>query len=226
MAGPIIIACPKCKKQIKATEEMRGKKLRCKACEHVFVFAAADPRTKPAAPGAIKPAGPDAKKPAASNLQARPPAPEEDEANPRPYGLTDLDLTPRCPYCTAELESADAVVCLECGYNILTREHLKTTETVETTGWDVFLWLLPGILNTMCFLTCGVCTVWRSVFYLIEPPLAESHFEASINGCCMLWSVIGSIWAMYYMAKYAIKRLILNPTPPEKVTREHTRGGG
>ena len=62
MATPtILIVCPECGKQIKAPENVFGKKVRCKFCQAAFV---ARPRTDATAPGKKeKPAGKPAKAP-------------------------------------------------------------------------------------------------------------------------------------------------------------------
>ena len=49
MATPLVASCPECRKQIKASDELAGKKVRCKGCGHVFVIpAAAAEKPKPA----------------------------------------------------------------------------------------------------------------------------------------------------------------------------------
>src|SRR5262245_36147539 len=120
----LTVTCPNCQKQIKAPAELQGKKIRCKACEQVFVVQPDRPvKANPAKPAAAAKGKPPA--------QAAPPAPEapldvvpladDDEDNPNPYGLTEETFAPRCPHCAYELESADAKVCLNCGYNTATR---------------------------------------------------------------------------------------------------------
>src|SRR5437867_6115595 len=52
MAATIDVACPECKKQMKAPAEMRGKKVKCKACGHTFTVAGAAAPPSPAARGA------------------------------------------------------------------------------------------------------------------------------------------------------------------------------
>src|SRR5205085_4078975 len=94
------ISCPECDRQIKAPADAVGKKIRCKACEHVFVIKA--PAKAPAPIKATKPA--KAEKPAKSATApkpAHPPKPthydEDDDRNP--YGLAEADETLRCPQC-------------------------------------------------------------------------------------------------------------------------------
>src|SRR5437016_13861620 len=73
---------------------------------------------KPSA--AVKPAPPaEPPQPAAP---PRPRGPHDDlfDEDGNPYGVTTLDLSPRCPNCANELTSADALTCLHCGYNTQT----------------------------------------------------------------------------------------------------------
>src|SRR5437899_3079252 len=136
MADTIDIACSECKKQMKVPADLAGRTIRCKACGHAFVVKAAQTAIKAgkaAAPkGAVaKGAAPKGGKPKA---EAAKPDPKkkvysESEADPNPYEVTELDLTPRCPYCTTELEEG-AILCLKCGYNTVTRLHATTTKTI------------------------------------------------------------------------------------------------
>src|SRR5260370_29167221 len=44
------------------------------------------------------------------------------------------------------MESREAVVCLHCGYNTVTRQQGRTRKVEDQTAGVWFLWLLPGIL--------------------------------------------------------------------------------
>src|SRR5207248_1254355 len=46
MAETMVTACPECKTKIRVPESAIGKKIRCKACEHVFTIAV--PKKNPA----------------------------------------------------------------------------------------------------------------------------------------------------------------------------------
>src|SRR5262245_52786911 len=128
---PIVTSCPECKKQIRAPASALGKKIRCKACEHVFVVEA-PPKGK-AAPSKAPPAKPGpppkAVTPAKPPPKGAPPAkPSDDEfdQDSNPYGVTTTELGHRCPQCAAEMPSPDAIICLNCGYNTETREQFRT----------------------------------------------------------------------------------------------------
>ena len=145
MAEAITIACPECEKKLTVAAAAVGKKIRCKGCEHVFVVKApaAEARRRPSRPTKAA----DVKKKAAPEAKApKPKPPDDDEEDSKPYGITSVDTTPRCPECANELESEDAVICLTCGYNTRTRIRAETKAVEDVTGMMVFLWLLPGIL--------------------------------------------------------------------------------
>jgi predicted Zn finger-like uncharacterized protein len=202
-----VIACPECDKQLKVPDEVLGKKIRCKECGTTFT-------AKP-----VRTAGKAApNKPAAAPKPAKPAKPveddDEDEADSKPYDVTSLDLAPRCPYCANEMESEEAIICLHCGYNTLTRERAGTRKIHETTGGDYFLWLLPGIA---CVLTI-IGLIVGDIVYVVkigEWTNPEDWTSMFAHLSIKLWLVIVSLFMMYHAGKFAIKRLILNPHPPE-----------
>lgn len=226
MAATIAISCPKCEKQIKAPAELAGKKIRCKECQYVFVVKAppeAKTAPRPAAkvekadkgkPG--KPADDKAAKPAEAGKPAKAPDHEEEEGS-NPYSVTEESFLPRCPYCAKELEEEDQVICLNCGYNMQTRERVQAKKTYETTGGEKFVWLLPGILCAVGLLIVITCIV---LFWTLFPKLEKDN-EAE------WWSFFFALWARiwgtvlfcfigFFCGLFAVKRLILNPTAPEK----------
>jgi hypothetical protein len=209
------VSCPECDKRLKVRVELAGKRIRCRDCGNTFVAKAPAAAPKAAQPRPAAAPKPTAPRPAAAPASKRV-TDEYDDANP--YGVTDLDLTPRCPHCAHELESEDTVLCVGCGYNLETREHLKTVRTVETTGGDQFLWLLPGILCVLGFLfLVGLDLFWYFVFFhgqaLEEVPILWMLGTGPVT----LWIIIDSFFGMYYFGKFAVKRLILNPIAPEKM---------
>jgi predicted Zn finger-like uncharacterized protein len=207
------VTCPECDKRLKVRADLAGKKIRCKDCGHAFV-AKAPPAPKKQ-PEARKPA--DVVKAPAGKAPASPPkSPADAEFDDRnPYGITTLDLTPRCPHCAAELESEDVVLCISCGYNLETREHMRMVKTVETTGEDQFLWLLPGIA---CVVGILFLIVTDAFWLWILPAMVEDDdvFWILVWPPVTLWLIIASLFAMFFMGRFAIRRLILAPTAPEK----------
>jgi len=140
----------------------------------------------------------------------------EEDGNAKPYSVTDMDFLPRCPYCANELDSEDAVVCLHCGYNTTTRIRQEPKKTYETTGGEMFLWLLPGIL---CAIGVLLCVTQLVLFWALFPKLEEDNKDVWWGSFFALWARIwGSVIVLFitfFLAKFAIKRLILNNKPPE-----------
>jgi DNA-directed RNA polymerase subunit RPC12/RpoP len=245
MATTIAVSCPECDKQIKVPAQVQGKKIRCKACGHTFVVKAssadktapdqrAGKTTRPDAADEVQvlpleedeilPVQQDkdaldqvkavpARKP---KVPAKKKAKDDDDEDANPYDVTDTDLRTRCPHCAGELEEGQ-VVCLECGYNTVTRERVtKVVKTIEHDFWDWFLWLLPG--GICAFVVLALLT-WDILYCL----LAERWFDKETwygwllcHYGIKIWMVIISLFFMWYTGKFAVKRLILNYRPPEK----------
>jgi DNA-directed RNA polymerase subunit RPC12/RpoP len=212
MASMIPITCPDCKKQSKGPAELLGKRIRCKACGHTFLVEAdaggkAAPEARP----------PQAKAKGAPQPQkAAPPIKMmDDDDDPNPYGVTDLDLSPRCPNCANELEAADSVICLYCGYNTITRQLGATRKVYQTTGGEHFMWLLPGLL---CVLGIIVLMVADLVYCLMVPNwVGNTWAEFTDHESLRLWTVILSLGIIWGLGYFAFRRLIMEPAPPEKV---------
>jgi hypothetical protein len=228
MATTVTIACPECHKQLKAPPEILGKKIRCKSCGHVFAARAS---AEPPAKGAAKPDPKAAVKPKSGKKHR----PEDEDEESNPYAVTDLSLTPRCPNCANEMEEGDKI-CLICGYNTQTRIQAATKKIHDTTGADYFLWLLPGI-------TCAVLTLlligypafhywampsmiwdnWDKVLEENEGNQSKTVGSDKITGASAylfhpgiaVWVAV-ACWAIAYRCgKFAVKRLVFNPHPPE-----------
>ena len=112
------------------------------------------------------------------------------------------------------MESEDAVICIHCGYNTQTRSRVASKVTIETTSADYFQWWLPGIL---CIFLIFVLIGW-DVFYVFFFPamVKDGFYEWLAYPGLRFWGVIVSIFMMFFAGLFAVKRLILNPTPPEK----------
>jgi DNA-directed RNA polymerase subunit RPC12/RpoP len=206
MAALMLITCPECKKQSKGPVELQGKSVRCKACGKVFAVrapAAAKSAGKPPSSG-------QAKKPQAA---APPPPRKEDEVAKDPYQLTDIVLTARCPQCAAQLESEDAVVCLNCGYNMRMRQRMKTIRTYAHTPLDWTIWLAPGILCALAVLALVGLICFLAIPAGLEQMAGEAwwgHLSIRIYGSAVAAGIA------YIAGKYAFRRLVRNPRPPEK----------
>lgn len=217
MATTILLVCPKCGKQVKAPENVLGKKVRCKFCEAAFVAridGGKAPPAKPAKPAAGKgatkpPVGQEAAKPSRYRMD------DDDDNDPNPYVLVDMSLAPRCPDCANEIEEGQ-VICLHCGYNMRTREKAKTRKVYDQTFIDYFIWLLPGIACALVVFTFIGFNVWylMKINDLIGED-AEWYLYVWRSGHIKLWVVIISLFVIWYAGKFAVRRLILHPRPPE-----------
>ena len=220
MAEAITIACPECDKKINVPADAVGKKIRCKACEHVFAVPAPAGK-KPAAPA--KGAGAKKKAPDSKAAKPKPAKPQDDdEENSNPYGVTSLDTAPRCPECANEMESEEAIICLHCGYNTRTRSRVEAKAFEDITGMTWFWWLLPGILCVLAVLLLFAFDVWWTV--KIGPYVVDTWYEF----ISYPWFVIWCIWAPSILVQvgclaFGVKRLILNPRPPEREKKKKRR---
>ena len=172
--------------------------------------SAAAAKGKPAGKG--RPPAPQAAKAGAS-----PPVDDEDEygGQANPYGVTDLDLAPRCPHCANEMESEDAIICLHCGYNTETREIGHTTTVVAITGGEHFMWLLPGLLSGLGVVFLGVSCLFFSVMLpMILSP--KSWLTFLDHESMRMWMALICLAGMSGMGRFAYKRLIMEPKPMEK----------
>jgi predicted Zn finger-like uncharacterized protein len=204
----LITSCPECKKQIKVPAEIAGKKIKCKACGTIFVATSTAVRPAPSRPGGeAKPKQPETYKPV-----------DDDDGDGKPYDVTEIDLTPRCPYCAHEFEEEDQVICLNCGYNTVTRQMGKIRRIRDITGWDWFWWLLPAILCVLLFFICLFGAIDHLTWFLFKEELT-AEMDPMVKPCIScwhLWLSIFCIWIMYLTGKYSIKRLIFHPKPPEE----------
>lgn len=194
MASTITIICPECEKAIKAPEDVVGKKIRCKGCGETFTAKA--------------PKSARAKPPAKQPQKAK--AGEDEEGA---YGLTEEYLGARCPDCANAMDEGD-VVCLHCGYNTVTRQKPKPRKVAETTGGDIFLWLLPGI---MCVLLIIFLIASTLVYLLaIDTETFGDEWYNFLGGPALkVWTTIMSLFFCFLAGRFAVKRLILDNQPPE-----------
>lgn len=215
MATPILLVCPECGKQIKAPENVLGKKVRCKFCQAAFVAKKAGDKTSSVAtkkpPGKTAPAKP------AKTAPAKPTKPahqddEEEDANP--YGMIDTSLSARCPDCANEMEEG-AIICVICGYNTQTRERYQTLKTFDNTGFDKFVWLLPGIACALVLFA----TIGFDIWYLmkIDDLVDDQSWYSAMwaHHGIKTWVIIVSLFIIFFTGRFAIKRLIINYSRPE-----------
>jgi hypothetical protein len=220
----IIITCPECQKSSTGPAELQGKRIRCKACSKVFVVKAAAPIKAAASPSKTAASGktaPGPAKPAPAPKKTPPKAPStdhrEDQEGRNPYQITDVELAPRCPQCAAELESEDAVICLNCGYNNRTRVRMTTVSTYAYTPLDWIIWLTPGIACAL------VVLVLIGVIVFLWIPMGLKKVAGDAWWGDLYVKIYGSVFAAFgawTAGKFAFRRLIVNFWPPEKLKRE------
>jgi hypothetical protein len=220
---------------------MQGKKGRCKKCGATIVLKAKSAGASKAAPtkgSAAKSAAParptgdedgpqmygwlsdeqnqkmiEANRvaPIKSDLQ-----PKYEDVSKNPYGLTKLDETPRCPFCAKEMEEG-GVVCLHCGYNTQSRSHGKIIRTYANTPGEQFMWSLPGLLcvAAIAAIIFGVIYLWTGLPDPNSEKAKETIWKEFVRPA-QVWGSVAGGFAIVGFGYFAVKRLILEPKPPEK----------
>jgi DNA-directed RNA polymerase subunit RPC12/RpoP len=199
------IVCPECKKSFKGREDLAGKRIRCPGCGASFVVGKVSAEDEAAALLMSGDGG-----------ATQPPRPVEDEDNPNPYGVQTVAIGPRCPSCANEMVSEDAVIRLFCGYNVQTRRTGETRKVKARTGGDWAGWITPGIACAVGILLLALNQIiW--IFWLGSMAAGTDAFIWNV-GSSEAWRwwmtvlILGIIWGL---GRFAFKRLIVEPTPPE-----------
>jgi hypothetical protein len=222
MVSKMIITCTGCGKKIEGPVSLQGKKIRCKVCATVFTVPAAGAKSAPAEAKAriaeevldVQPV-PEEKKEEAPVIALM--QDDEDADGKNPYGVTDHKFAPRCPHCANDMDEGD-VVCLHCGYNIETRERFRTVKTIEHTGLDWTLWLAPGILCVIAdFILLGCIILFWTLFPWLQNVKFKDDWYGDVFGFwAQIWGTVICLFLMFFAGRFAIKRLIMHPRPPEK----------
>lgn len=207
MASTITITCPECDKQLRAPSDVLGKKIRCKGCG--ATFAARNSGGKAAAP---KPAEKQTAKSAKGGKSAGKPN-QDDDNDDTPYGMTEEYLGRRCPECANAMGDDDRI-CLHCGYDTMTRVKARTRKVRHTTGFDMFLWLLPGILYAILTLTLvGGCAYYWAA---IDRETFGGEWYDFLGSLGMkVYTTVIALGICYKAGRFAFIRLVLHPKPPE-----------
>jgi hypothetical protein len=140
--------------------------------------------------------------------------PEDDDEDANPYKVTTTKGSSRCPECANEMESEDAVICLHCGYNTITRERLALRKVHDTTALDRFIWLLPG---AACAASVLLLIVFDLLYCLLMRPAKDGSWIYTFfswSGTKM-WVCIGTVFIMFLAGRFAVIRLLFHPNPPE-----------
>lgn len=208
MADTLLITCPGCKKQLKAPARAAGKKIRCKNCKEVIAV----PAPKAAPTGKL-------------DLEA--------EEGKNPYGVTEVSLANRCPFCAHDIDPPDARICLNCGYDLEQRERVGSKVVHERTAADFLIWHLPTIgafLGIVAVFVAGWFYHWMLPKYLLSPKWADEiakdrwgYFEndqAEWTGVIFhwgieVWGIVIGLFLIWKCAVFMFKRLAYEFLPPE-----------
>jgi hypothetical protein len=181
-----------------------------------------------------KPAKQDAKKEEPKKEEAKPGGTyglsdddEEDSATPKALGVVDEGVEiPRCPHCAAELDPPDAVVCISCGFNTITRVKAQSKKVWEPDANDWINHLAPGIaaaiLCIIIVVTDIVCWVsmkdWMSGTFLEkDEPSATGDKAFYVSPGAFIALIIAlDIMPLIIMANFAVKRLAIDNKPRER----------
>ncbi len=223
------VTCSRCQKGYLVPPVLQGKKIKCKQCGQMIpipVQGKAVPATKPGAakkvvPQIVTPAvvvEPEAKpaSPAAPPPKDAANQPQSQEWGPiSAYHLRGSKEAPRCPFCAHEMEEGE-VICLNCGYNTITRERLPNVVVEATEGWDWFVHLTPGFVALFfCLLSIFIAqSIFTHVPYLGFLDWMYYDPEWKAIPVYMFMFLLVDIWTLGY---YSVKRLIINFTPPDKI---------
>jgi hypothetical protein len=115
------------------------------------------------------------------------------------------------------MEEEGQVVCLNCGYNHRTRERVNVEKTLAATGGDWFLHLLPGIVCVLVVLL-ALAIITEGFLFRAEKEAAwgEDKWVNPYSLGLVIWRAVFWLFVGFFCARFAIKRLILNPRPPER----------
>jgi hypothetical protein len=218
MSAPIEMECPNCKRSLRVPPAVFGKKIKCKHCNHAFVVQ--DPSAKPPSSGAKPPAAPaPANKPFMDD--------DDDEGPKKIEVITEGDDIPRCPHCAKELEPPDAIVCIHCGFNNVTRAKANTKKVWAPTFEDWFMHLLPGIIALAILIALIVLDIvslvrmrdWLegSFLEMDEKDAAGQKRFFVAPGFFIAVIMMASLIVGVPAAKFVYQRLIKGYMPPEKI---------
>jgi DNA-directed RNA polymerase subunit RPC12/RpoP len=138
-----------------------------------------------------------------------------DKAGKNPYKLGDvIESVARCPQCAFELESEEAIICFKCGYNVQTRTRTTTVKVYDHTFRDWAYWLAPGIFYALIALAAigGICYLWLGI-----DSRDENGKMSGVLFAAQVWGSVIACFILWTTGRFAFRRLVLNPHPPEKL---------
>jgi hypothetical protein len=209
MAESTIITCPECQKKFKSKGDLEGKRIKCPLCAKPFVVKGGKKveatKTAPSASDGLVP------------LEVKPSlafADKKEDDDRTSYGVTELDIAPRCPNCANLMADEDAFICLFCGYNTMTREVGKTEKLISHTPKERFIHLLPGLASALAAFGFVVAMTYYSV--VLPGVVYKTWLSFLDHESLRMWFTIISLSLIWGCGVFAYKRLIVYPTPPEK----------
>jgi hypothetical protein len=166
----ITFTCSGCGRRLKVSEVYRGKRTKCPECAAVSVVPAGD-EPPPAEEGAIQEA------PAESGVARVGLAPGQAEG----IGVSELGRT--CPGCRKVLPR-DAVLCVDCGYDLRTGRRLELAQERFEKKWDsgMPLPLRIGMLIALECLCLPAGAMTGDVFWGLALVFAGSVFLVLLLG--------------------------------------------
>lgn len=177
-------------------EVLAGKRIRCRGCNATLTVPKAIPKAEPV------------KSAVASG---------EIFEQATAYGIKPLDETVRCAFCANDLEEGQ-VVCLKCGYNMQTRERHGVKVLHVQSGGDYFLWHLPAGL---CVLVIMLCIAAIVIIWTGTPDLGSLGEWVQQWRWGAVYSTFFLAFIIYISGRFAVKRHIYNPHPPEVEKHAH-----
>jgi drug/metabolite transporter (DMT)-like permease len=108
------------------------------------------------------------------------------------------------------MPTAEAIICLNCGYNTQTRTHTTTKRTFHVTPKDIMAWRLPGIVCAVVVLLAFmlICFLW-----LGASRLSPDAWWAALG--VKIYGSFAAGFVMWIAGTFAYKRLVVHPNPPE-----------
>jgi len=207
--------CPACGDKRSVSDDLAGKKIKCRKCQSVFTVKA--PQAKAPAPAAKPPAKPAPATPAARAPKPIKPKEEEDDASP--YQMHDVNLSIRCPFCAQLLDPPDSKICLHCGYDMLKRKRVESKQVYHQTAGDYFMYHI----STMATFVGIVALIGVNVFCLFKMRewVKDAFFEEVMGpDCWSTWLVIFSLFPIFFGTRFIIRRLVWRFQPPEKEVKK------
>jgi hypothetical protein len=140
------------------------------------------------------------------------------------------DDAARCPHCAKELDPPDAAVCVHCGYNNITRMRAETKKVYAPDAADWITHLLPGIIAAG--IVIGLIAIdiycWVNMADWLEGSALQDDQADPVTGEKKYFVKPGAFIAIIVAisliiilpaARFAIRRLVFNFKPQEKIKK-------